>query len=279
MTPTALEALIARYDAFLIDQFGVLLDGSAAYPLAGAALARIAEQRKPVIILSNSGKRSEVNAGRLVSFGFPRDHFKDVLTSGEIAYQKISQALGTTIERDAKVMVLAREGDASPVADLGLAQTQDPKEADLLLIVSRDLAKTRSDYRALFTQVDTKRCRAMCLNPDLNMLSYDGLAFSAGTLARDFEQVGGRVEWFGKPHAQIYQSALELLPGVPRGRILCVGDSIDHDILGGHRAGLATALVLGGVHADLTPDQLGSYCEEVGVVPDHLLRFFAVDQS
>jgi ribonucleotide monophosphatase NagD (HAD superfamily) len=62
--------LIERYDAFLIDQFGVLIDGTTAYTGAVDALAHIAHIGKPVVILSNSGKRSEPNCDRVVSFWF-----------------------------------------------------------------------------------------------------------------------------------------------------------------------------------------------------------------
>ena len=62
--------LIELYDAFLIDQFGVLIDGNTAYTGAVDALAHIAHIWKPVVILSNSGKRSEPNCDRVVSFGF-----------------------------------------------------------------------------------------------------------------------------------------------------------------------------------------------------------------
>ena len=37
MTPATLQQLANAYDAFLVDQFGVLLDGSTAYPWAAQA--------------------------------------------------------------------------------------------------------------------------------------------------------------------------------------------------------------------------------------------------
>ena len=55
MTPTTLPDLAAEYDAFLVDQFGVLLDGSAAYPWATTGLALLAATGNHVILLSTSG--------------------------------------------------------------------------------------------------------------------------------------------------------------------------------------------------------------------------------
>ncbi|CAN0599503.1 unnamed protein product, partial [Ectocarpus sp. 12 AP-2014] len=211
-----LADIAGRYDAFLIDQFGVLIDGQAAYPGAIAALAHIADLGKPAVILSNSGKRARANCDRVVSFGFHRDHFETVVTSGEIAYQNIKAGLGVTIQSDAKVLVLARQGDVSPISDLGLTQTNDPCVADLLLIVSRDLSKTQDDYASLLKEFHATGGKCLCLNPDLNMLTPDGIQFAAGTIAKFYEKLGGHVEWYGKPHSQIYHVALKAFPNIPK---------------------------------------------------------------
>lgn len=272
-----LRALIERYDAFLIDQFGVLLDGSKAYPGAAKALALIAEHSKPVVILSNSGKRSQVNCDRIARHGFDRNHFITVVTSGEIAHQSIAQAIGTSINKDAQVMVFARNGDPSPIADLDLVETRDPTQADLLLIVSRELSTKREEYRAMMEQFDKRKGRCICLNPDLNMLTPQGLAFSAGSIAKDFEAMGGSVEWYGKPYPRIYASALALIPDIAPERSLCIGDSIDHDIQGGNAAGLSTALVRSGVHALLSDAEIGAAFSRLNVTPDHIITSFSLD--
>jgi HAD superfamily hydrolase (TIGR01459 family) len=273
---TQLSVLIDQFDAFLIDQYGVLLDGSVAYLGAAQALGEIADRRKPVVILSNSGKRSQYNCDRLVSHGFDRAHFKTALTSGEIAYEAIAGAIGKTIDRDARILILKREEDASPIADLGLRETNDPNHADVMLIVSRDISKSRADYRSILEQCHKKSCRCLCLNPDLKMLTPQGLTFSAGTIAHDYQNLGGTVEWYGKPHAGIYAAALEILSGISPMRILCIGDSIDHDIFGGQMAGLSTALVRQGVHAGLTDEEIEVKCKSMNIWPDHVLHSFSL---
>ncbi|WP_299400753.1 TIGR01459 family HAD-type hydrolase [uncultured Roseobacter sp.] len=272
-----LHPLIDQYDAFLIDQFGVLLDGSQAYPGATEALGLIATQKKPAIILSNSAKRSKNNCDRLVSLGFDRRHFITVVTSGEIACQSIAQEIGASIDTRARVMLLAREGDPSPIADLGLIETKNAAEADILLIASRDLSWSRDDYLAVFKEFRRDGGRCICLNPDLKMLTPQGLRFSAGAIAQIFEGLGGTIEWYGKPHSRIYKRALELMPEVRAERVLCIGDSIHHDILGGATAGLSTALVRSGVHADMLDKELLATCSELGVTPNHVLERFSTD--
>ena len=94
-------------------------------------------------------------------------------------------------------------------------------------------------------------------------------------MARCYEKLGGAVEWFGKPHPAIYEAALRRLGDIERNRILAIGDSPAHDILGGMRAGLATALVKTGVHEGESEAQLLARCEAAGVEPDYLMPRFA----
>jgi len=111
----------------------------------------------------------------------------------------------------------------------------------------------------------------ICSNPDITMLVGDDRMFGTGRVGRVYEELGGKVEWFGKPYPAIYAEALRRLPGVDRRRILCVGDSPAHDLLGGRRAGLRTALVRTGIHAEESEAEVMARAEALGAPPDYLL--------
>lgn len=275
MTPATLAEVADRYDAFLVDQFGVLLDGKAAYPGAAAALDALARTGKPVILLSNSGKRSEPNAARLVKLGFRRDSFRLVLSSGEAAWRHLSHrglAAGT------KVWLHARDGDTSAVDGLGLALTDDPAQAALLLLAGSQADVMDLDaYRSLLEPAARRGVPMLCTNPDVEMLTPQGPRPGAGRIAALYAELGGTVDWIGKPHPLIYAEAARMLPGIPPGRILCIGDSPAHDIAGGHAAGHKTCLVRTGLHSGASDADLPALClSEAGVLPDHILTRFAV---
>ncbi len=270
------DSLWERYDAFLVDQFGVLMSGSGPFHGAADALSQLGKRNKPTIILSNSGKRSEPNCARLVKNGFGRGDFLTVLTSGEIARVFILNNLGRSIPRGGKVVVLIRNGDDAPLDGVDLQQTDDTQEADLLLIVSRDPTRQMSAYGATLKELAARNVPCLCLNPDLMMLTPEGLMASAGRIAQQYQQLGGPVRWFGKPHAMIYDRAKKMLGSIAAERILCVGDSLSHDIKGGRDAGCKTALVRTGVHAELSDDDLAAEVLATGVTPDHFLRAFSL---
>jgi ribonucleotide monophosphatase NagD (HAD superfamily) len=69
-------------------------------------------------------------------------------------------------------------------------------------------------------------------------------------LARRYEELGGEVFYHGKPWPAIYASCLAALGHCPPARVIAVGDSIEHDVIGAARAGLPSAFVASGIHAE-----------------------------
>jgi HAD superfamily hydrolase (TIGR01459 family) len=179
---------------------------------------------------------------------------------------------------------MRRQDDNALLADLGLEFVGSVDEADFIFLVgvpeSRDLVET---YGALLQRAAARGLPLICANPDLSRVSGSELAEAPGVLARYYEQIGGRTHYHGKPHPPIYRSSLEAMPGIPRGRILAIGDSIDHDILGARRAGLPSALITAGIHAaELgagletlpTPERWSAFAQNAPAIPDYLLPGF-----
>lgn len=275
MIAATLDDLADRFDAFLLDQFGVLLDGAGAYPAAPAALSRLAATGKPVIVLSNSGKRSAANAARLVSSGFERESFQLVSTSGEAAWSTLRRRIGLSLAPATRVWLHTRDGDQSQLAGLDLEQVATPAEADLLLLAgSRCDQMTLADYQATLKPAAKAGTPMLCTNPDMDMLTPSGLRSGAGRISQVYADMGGAVEYVGKPHPLIYAEAARLLPGIRPSAILCIGDSPAHDVAGGQAAGHATALVCTGVHAGLSDSERRALCESEGAIPDFILPSF-----
>jgi HAD superfamily hydrolase (TIGR01459 family) len=108
----------------------------------------------------------------------------------------------------------------------------------------------------------------VCANPDLVVIHAGRQEICAGALALRYEQLGGRVQYFGKPHPPIYRDCLVLLGISDRRRILAVGDSLRTDIAGANGAGIDGLLVLGGIHQEeLAGGDLESILHRHGVWP------------
>ena len=68
------------------------------------------------------------------------------------------------------------------------------------------------------------------------MLTPNGTSFGAGLIAKEYEKMGGSVTWFGKPNPLIYKFALNKIPKIASNKVLCIGDSVEHDIRGSFNA-------------------------------------------
>lgn len=271
-----LKDIAMEFDAFLIDQFGVLLNGPDIYPNAPEALSRLAELGKPILLLSNSGKRSTPNELRLVARGFARDAFMGVLSSGEAAHFALQEAVGNTLPSGARVFLIARENDRSAIEGLGLTLTDKMDEADLLLIAGSEAEQYELEhYKSLLKIAADNELLCWCSNPDQTMLTEKGLMFGAGRIAKQYEALGGEVQWFGKPYQPIYQIALQKLGQPMPSKVLCIGDSPEHDVRGGKNAGCATALVRTGIHEGKTLVGLKEMCATQDIQPDFLLPKFS----
>jgi len=244
-----LSRTAARFGGVLIDQFGVIHDGVKLYPGVRDVLEQLKRAGIPVVVMTNSGKRAEANRRRLVSMGLDRNLFVDAMSSGEVAYQYLNAS------KPRRAYMIGRNGE-----DYGfdnIESVASPHEAEILLILGSDAPATSLDqYKELFRGLTLP---ALCCNPDKLMLTRDGLQPAPGAIAALYEEMGGKVEWIGKPYPGIYRAALALI-GNPA-QALAIGDSAEHDVAGGRNSGLSTLLVRTGLAAgqesfDPAPDYL-----------------------
>ena len=257
MKHTNLEDLAGQFDAFFIDQFGVIMDASGPYPFAVDAIKRLSEYNKPIILLSNSGKRASNNCERLERLGFELSLFTAVITSGEVAYWTIKNKFEHNVMKKPKIYLISRDADTSPINGLSCEIAKNTAEADYLIIAgSESDRKPLKYYTSLLEPMANKGLPAFCTNPDLVMLTPNGTSFGAGLIAKEYEEMGGSVTWFGKPHPLIYKFALNKTPNIEPQKVLCIGDSVEHDIRGSFNANCSSALVKTGIAATKKEEKL-----------------------
>ncbi|MDO5898676.1 TIGR01459 family HAD-type hydrolase [Agrobacterium sp. Azo12] len=271
---TTLTDLAERYDAFLVDQFGVLRDDERAYPGANDALVRLKALGKSIIILSNSGRSGDYNADRLVKLGFDRSGFDRFLTSGDVAHDILAEE---TAGKSTTRCLTISSGDDSNLADsLGFKSVDDAALADVVIISGSEAERIPlSLYRERLEPAARRGVPCYCTNPDRHKLAKGGgTAPGAGSIAATYQELGGVVRWFGKPYPAIYQKAQSLLGGVASDRIICIGDSIEHDIAGAAGAGLSSCLVRTGILERSTEPELNAISENHSARPDFLMQRF-----
>ena len=253
MTPIVVDgvaSLVARFDVFLIDQYGVLHDGVGPYPGVIDALALLQRAGKQVVLITNSGKRAKYNSDRLARLGIPRAMYSALVTSGEIAWHLLKTRTDSWFASlGSRCLLIADDPDPSLLDGLDLVLVTTVRGADFILIAGRPVPMTDTEWRAVEQEGIERNLPLICSNPDMRSI-VGGTYWTAGPgeLAKSYERAGGQVCMIGKPFRRIFDEALVLAGAADPGRILMVGDSLASDIRGGVDAGLATLLIASGAH-------------------------------
>jgi HAD superfamily hydrolase (TIGR01459 family) len=270
-----LSAIADRFDAAILDQWGVLHDGAKAPPGAIDAVNAMAAAGKRLAVLSNSARLGGDAKGRLTSLGYDIGTFAGIVTSGETARDMLRDRAdpffagpGRKVLR--RVLLIARDGTL--LENLGYETATEPEAADFVLLGSSTAPEKSltGDYAELLARAARFGLPMLCANPDRVGVAATGLIEGPGLLAAYYESQGGIVRYIGKPHPEVYGRCRALLGDIPASRILCIGDSLEHDIAGGHQAGCLTAFIQAGIHAaDLrAPGGLERLYGQYGVTPD-----------
>jgi ribonucleotide monophosphatase NagD (HAD superfamily) len=154
-----LEELAEKYDAFLIDQWGVMHDGKKAYAKTVECMAKLAERGKKIVLLSNSSRRRGNSMSKLDKMGFDSKTIIDVVTSGEMGWRGISTPAAerrppfNELEGN-KVFVFGNgEEDEEYVKSAGL-EFAEIEEADFIL--ARGMFTMHDSTDVLFREGENK---------------------------------------------------------------------------------------------------------------------------
>lgn len=259
-----LSAVFGRYDAFVLDAFGVLNVGETA--IAGA-VERVAQMRaagKRVVVLTNGASYPRDTAlAKYARLGFD-------FTAAEVVASR-DLAAGVLAERDGLWAAITAPGGT--FADLpGRVEALDAdaallKHADGFLFLGSE-GWTPDRQAALEAALRARPRPVIVANPDIVAPREDGLTLEPGHFAHDLPGHDGPLApaFYGKPFAGAFEAALARLGEVPRERVAMVGDTLHTDVLGGRAAGLGTVLIAAhGLFRGLDP---APYIARSGIMPD-----------
>lgn len=271
-------ALVADYDTYLLDQWGVIHDGEVLHPGALEAMRNLAAEGKKVIILSNSGKRASDSHGRLDKLGVDRSLYLEIITSGELVYRNLAKRTDPFYaELGPRFLMFAWDPNRGIVEDTGFEEVERIEDADFILCAGTD-QQDLSWYEPFLAAGLERDLPMVCANPDRVSVQPDGsLKICPGAIAEVYEQRGGRVRWHGKPTPEVYELCGEIAGGLDRA--IGVGDSLIHDIKGANDAGIASLLILGGIHGEeitrpATAQGVDALAGKYGARPTHVADLF-----
>ncbi|RUX37105.1 TIGR01459 family HAD-type hydrolase [Mesorhizobium sp. M4A.F.Ca.ET.050.02.1.1] len=269
----SLADLSGAYSAILCDVWGVVHNGEWHFPQAALALAAARAADVPIVLITNSPRRSADVVAQMNAIGVPTDAYDRIVTSGDVTRDLIA-------EGPRKIFHIGPDRDFTLYDSLGVDLVEEFEASGVVCTgLFDDEVEKPSDYADLLQRLRARDLPFICANPDIVVERGERLIWCAGALARDYAQLGGRTLIAGKPYAPIYDVAMKEVAGllgrpVEGSRVLAIGDGLMTDIKGAADNGFDVLYVSGGIHArdygdplQPDPDRLAAFLDKHGYRP------------
>ena len=252
---SGLSEIAPHHDALICDVWGVVHDGQRHHPAAADALTRFKERHGPVVLLTNAPRVPAEVAAQCASYGLPPDCYDAIVSSGGAAREELARR---SADHCLPLYYIGPDRDLPMIEGLNVRRASMAEaEAALAIGLRDDMVETPADYDSELAEMKAKGLPMLCANPDLVVHRGERLVYCAGTLAANYEKLGGEAIYYGKPHRPIYESALAAAAQAAKAagrqspkRPLAVGDGLLTDIKGAAGAGLEALFIADGVHGE-----------------------------
>ena len=273
----SIEEIIYDYDNFIIDQWGVMHDGTFGYDHAFDSINILNSNNKNLFIISNSSKRSKSSIDRLPKLGFKKNSFINTLTSGEMIWKLLkANFLDDKNKKNCFHIFDEEKEDGLNFRDgLNLNFVEKVEEADLILACTPFINLQPIEYIPLLEVAFKKELTMYCANPDFETVesNSNNNIFCMGAIGEIYKKMGGNVIIKGKPDVSIYDETTNKI-NLEKKRTLAIGDSLFHDIQGANNFEIDSVLVKSGIHKDL--NKINNLIKNHQINPTYIIDKFSI---
>ena len=233
-----IKSIVNRYDLFFIDLWGVVHNGIELYDNSIDVLDNLAAAKKDFILLTNAPRPNATVINFLKKIGLKK-YYENVFTSGEAAYKYLISELDKK-----KFFHIGPPRDFDLFQNIENNNVSKIEDADYILCTGlfEDQENDLNYYKNLLSNHVSKKM--ICTNPDLIVDRGEQREYCAGSVAKSFEEIKGKVIYFGKPHPPVYN----LSTNIKNKRVLCIGDNLNTDIKGANIQNFDSLLITNGIH-------------------------------
>ena len=263
-----LKEIYDKYDVFFIDLWGVVHNGIQLYPEAIEVLEHLYKLNRRFILMSNAPRPSKDVEKFLLNLKMDKIFTKNIFTSGEAALKSLQQNIyGKNFYH------LGPKRDNSLIKEFEKNKTSLEKADFILCTGLLDNHEESLDfYKDLLKNYI--QINMICTNPDLIVHRGSKQEYCAGALAALFQELGGKVIYFGKPYPEIYKFCTN-----NDEKVLVIGDNIRTDIKGANNMKFDSLFITNGIHKDeflnLTLENYEKVLEKYGVKANYYQKILA----
>ena len=233
-----LEDIVRNYDQFIIDIWGVIHNGLLPFQGAMKAIEELHKNKKNYCFLSNAPRPvKDVKEFLMKKMNMKEKYLDNIVTSGEAAIISVKN-----FNYGRYFFHLGPERDNSIYEGLENFKSELIKADYILCTGLYDHAMSDLSFYEKILK-DSVNKKMICTNPDLIVDRGNAQEYCAGTIAKIFEKMGGKVIYFGKPYKEIYSLILN-----KNDKALIIGDNLRTDIKGANTINQDSLFISDGVH-------------------------------
>ncbi len=260
-----LKSIAKDYDLFFIDIWGVVHNGISPFENALVALNELEKIDKKYVLLTNAPRPNLSVKKFLEKIGISENISRKVYTSGQASLDYLVKNL-----KDKKFFHFGPQRDFDLFTSFKRNKTTDINKSDYILCTGLfdEHDQDLNYYKKILKSEINKKM--ICTNPDLIVNRGEKREYCAGSVAKIFEELGGKVEYFGKPYSKVYSQSIKK---INEKKVLCIGDNLNTDIKGANMQNFTSLLISDGIHKDeLLNKNQNDLFNEYGVNVDYVQK-------
>jgi len=255
LSKKGLREIVNSYDLFYIDIWGVLHNGIKLNDDAVNVLFELDKLTKKYVLLTNAPRPNSDVIKFLEKLGLDDKKSSKVYTSGQGSLNYLSNE-----KKDKKFFHLGPERDFNLFKNFKSFKQNKAEDAEYIICTGLfDEYENLEYYKKFLSQFINKEM--VCTNPDLIVDRGDIREYCAGSVAKVFEELGGKVKYFGKPYPLVYEKSINN----KNKSVLCIGDNLNTDIKGANLQNFDSLFILNGVHRKENQNELNKLFEKYQV--------------
>ena len=244
-----------NFDLFYIDIWGVIHNGIKLNVDAVNVLSELDNLGKDYVLLTNAPRPNLDVIKFLNKLGLDDKKSSRVYTSGQVSLDYLTKE-----KKGLKFFHLGPERDFNLFNDFKSFKQNKVKDADYIICTGLYDEHLELEYYKKFLSPFVDK-EMVCTNPDLIVNRGNKIEYCAGSVAKVFEEIGGKVKYFGKPYPLVYEKSIDNIGK----SVLCIGDNLNTDIKGANMLNFNSLFILNGIHKNEKENQLNRLFEKYKV--------------
>lgn len=273
-----------NYTHFILDVWGVIHDGSSMYEGVMDHLLYLKQKGKKICFLSNAPRRASKVKEVLAGYGIDEKIYDFILTSGEAAHIDLEINQKNNFNNFGKnYYYIGPKKDLDLLSDLDYKITDDASSANFVIATGfNDEHSVLEEKLPQLQEAIKYNLPLICVNPDLMVVKKSGKEMlCAGVLANEYEKLGGKVFYYGKPFQEVYKIACKLFHISDKNNVIAIGDGMETDIKGAFDFGIDSALVTSGILCNklgvtygqkADESRLQKICDDYKLYPNYVIQ-------